>query len=51
MLKPTFIFEKRAANLLRMYKIAFSTLKSVLDFNNKTLRKQPLMKYFKNLME
>ena len=29
------IFEKRAANLIRMHKIALSTLKSALDFNNK----------------
>ena len=35
MLIYPFIFEKRAANLIRMYKIALTTLKSALDFNNK----------------
>jgi hypothetical protein len=32
MLVQQFIFEKRAASLIRMYKIAFSTLKSDFRF-------------------
>jgi hypothetical protein len=31
-LKWLFIFEKRAANLIRIHKSAFSTLKSVFGF-------------------
>ena len=44
MLILLYIFEKRAANLIRVHKIVPSELKSAFGFQQQTLRKQPLFK-------
>src|SRR6476660_2191056 len=42
-----FIFEKRAANLIRMRKIAITTLKSAFGFLQQTLQKQPSTRFLR----